>query len=210
MRPTSALMVGLSLLMAMSIVGSACYVCGDVPSSLWTKLPDKKPADVVHISTPLQSGMTYSWILKVKDLNTGTITTTPIADTDNSVDITVPADKCNTEMGVILTVTNNAKAVCTIAKCVWWIVPCPTCPTLPSFCEGKATAADASAWDVPGYAETWKMPDGTAFSPTVANLNALTVGVDTVHTAYMYLGTNKLCSKQFTVYNFPEIEWTIT
>lgn len=210
MKPTSALIAGFSLLLAMSIVGSACYVCGDVPSSLWTKLTDKKPGDTVKLSTPLQAGMTYSWILKVKDLSTGVITTTSIADTDNAVDITVPSDKCNIEMGVILTVTNQANPACTLAKCIWWEVPCPACPELPSFCEGQATAANAAAWDVSGYPETWQMPDGTPFDPTEANLDAITVNADTLKTACMYIGTKKICCKSFTVYNFPEINWAVS
>ncbi|MCX6674625.1 MAG: hypothetical protein NTY37_12700 [Methanothrix sp.] len=201
MKIKPVLYICMALLVALCMTASACYVCGSVDPSKWRQLDDKKPGDVVHLSVPSQAGMTYKWVQNVKDLDTGVITTTTITDSTHPtwVDVTVSAT-CNIEIGIVVTISNQNEPACALAKCVWWSVPCPRCPTLPNFCQTKATQAQADIWNVPGYSETWQMPKPTVFDPTLTNLNNLAPGT---YTAYMFIGTKEVCNKGFTVFALP-------
>ncbi len=207
MKRNSALYIGMTAFAVLAVLcmsAAACWVCGTLDPSLWTKIENKKPGDKITVSVPAQAGMTYSFVQHVKQglRITSTVLTPSDPNKPNEVLVTVP-DACNIEMGIVVTISNPNDATCTRAKCIWFEVPCPTCPTLPSFCEGKATQAQIAAWDVPGYSETWKI-NGNTFDP--ATLNTL---ADGAYNAHMFIGTKDVCNKDFTVYAMPD-DFTIS
>jgi hypothetical protein len=93
--------------------------------------------------------MTFSWLFKETGQTDVDITSTEVVSGGyRSVTVTVPS-RCgsNHENAVILTVSNSKNAACVVAKCVWWMVPCATCPDLIDFCSGKAGATEVAVFN---------------------------------------------------------------
>ena len=198
----------IALLLCFVMTASACYVCGSATTP-WVEItPHKHAGDTVRITAPLQTGVTYTWLMNYKSLPSGSVVTKTFTDADsdpNEIQFTLPADDCNYELGIILTMSSPSLATCSLAKCIWFTVDCPGCPDLNSFCEGHAVTADANKFAIAGV--NWKIDD-VAFPATGQTIlegsNAITVSADTVKTAKMYIGTRYVCEDTFNVYNMPD------
>jgi hypothetical protein len=200
MKTKGALFVSLALLIALCMTASACWVCGSVEEKNRIKIGDQIPGSTVKVTVPggLPAGMTWVWTLTVQhqDFSKTSTTITPAAGT-NYANVLVPMEcGSNVEMGVVITMSNQNFAECTLAKCIYWDVPCATCPKLPSFCQGKADDADAKVFNSVGAPYYW-MVGGTkldANTITAADLNKFLCTPTQKKTACLYLDSTKLDS----------------
>jgi hypothetical protein len=223
MKTKGILYISVALLIALCMTASACDVCGTVLNVNRNQIADQLPGSTVTITVPggLPSGMTWVWTLNIRHQDNTLESHTITPATGNSVVVPV-VKECgtNVEMGVVITMSNSDQPSCTLAKCIWWQIPCPACPTLNSFCQGKAEAGDAAKFNSVPSAYYWDVDSTPAShvildpgSVTAADLNALLCTQYETKVARLYIdGTTspEICHKTFKVWcNPPDFTPTV-
>jgi hypothetical protein len=213
MKQKSILAVGFVLLMALSIVGSACPWCWGVPGPVGGT--DKAAGVPIVFNGPdAPTGVTtwtYQWTIWYYDstgIHSRLPTTAELTNGGKTMTVTPALANCGNEFGAVLTVTESrGGAACNLVRCAWYNIVCGNCPSIASFCQGLATSGPTGESGSP-FSYTYNLvgpgypTPGSAFVPSVTNLNGLAPGSYTLTATIAPSG--KVCAGvPFDVYAKP-------
>lgn len=126
--------------------------------------------------------------------------------------VTPSVAQCGQAMGARVTITTTTDLStgywdgCLLLLCVQWEAQNPACPTMTSFCQGHATAANMPQGESTPYTYTYTISGpatGTESAPgtamTLDRLNGLTPGTYTIQAYTTVTGNTPTCTTPITI-----------